>query len=121
MKITCGTDIIEIERVKQSIDKYGDKFLKKIFTEEEIRYCESHKENKYQHYAARFASKEAVYKALSSLLTQDELTWNKIEIVNDKKNGKPKVNINNNKIESIDISISHCKSYAISVVNAIIK
>ena len=62
-----------------------------------------------------------MYKALSDIISQEELEWNKIEIINDKKTGKPKINITNEKIEDIDISISHCKLYAISVVNALIK
>ena len=65
MKVTCGTDIIEIERVKESIENTGDAFLRRVFTEKEIEYCESKNKQKYQHYAARFAAKEAVFKAIS--------------------------------------------------------
>lgn len=65
MRVKCGTDIIEIKRIKNSIEKLGDKFIKKIFTEKEISYCENKKNQKYQHYAARFAAKEAAFKALS--------------------------------------------------------
>ena len=63
MNISCGTDIIEINRIKKTIERLDEKFLDTIFTKNEIEYCESHKDNKYQHYAARFAAKEAVYKA----------------------------------------------------------
>ena len=49
MKVTCGTDIIEIERVKNSIEKSGIKFLNRVFTKKEIEYCESKKSQKYQH------------------------------------------------------------------------
>ena len=62
MNITCGTDIIEIERIKESIENIGEKFLKRVFTDKEIEYCESKKVQKYQHYAARFAAKEATFK-----------------------------------------------------------
>ena len=68
MKVTCGTDIIEISRIKESIDNIGKKFLDKVFTTNEIEYCESKKNQKYQHYAARFAAKEAVFKAISNQL-----------------------------------------------------
>ena len=61
MKISCGTDIIEIDRIKSSIENIGDKFLTTIYTENEIEYCESRKSQKYQHYAARFAAKEKNY------------------------------------------------------------
>ena len=49
MKITCGTDIIEIDRVKESIEELGEKFIKRVFTDKEIEYCESRKGQKYQH------------------------------------------------------------------------
>ncbi len=54
-----GIDIIEIERVKESIEKYDKAFLNKIYTQTELDYCLS-KKNKYQHFAARFAAKEAI-------------------------------------------------------------
>jgi phosphopantetheine--protein transferase-like protein len=63
MVIGIGIDIIEIERIKKSIDTYGDSFLNKIYTKNELDYCLA-KHNKYQHLAARFAAKEAIYKAL---------------------------------------------------------
>ena len=53
----CGTDIIEISRIKSAIeDETGNAFLKRIFTQNEIKYCERKKAQKYQHYAARFAA-----------------------------------------------------------------
>ena len=55
MKILTGTDIIEIDRIKNSIENIGEKFIEEIFTQKEIEYCESKKNAKYQHYAARFA------------------------------------------------------------------
>jgi holo-[acyl-carrier protein] synthase len=120
MKITCGTDIIEIDRVKSAIENLGDTFLNKIFTENEIKYCESHKKQKYEHYAARFAAKEATFKAISDFMSNIE--WNKIEVEN-LKNGRPKINLlfNIESLESIDISISHCKAYASANVVAVFK
>ena len=61
MKIKTGVDIIEIERVKKSIEETEGKFCERVFTQKEIEYCESKKAQKYQHYAARFAAKEAVF------------------------------------------------------------
>ena len=119
MNIKTGTDIIEIERVKDSIENTDGKFCERVFTEEEIQYCESKKTQKYQHYAARFAAKEAVFKAISSgLKNKYDISWKDIEILND-ENGRPYVNMINspiNTIENIDISISHCKQYAIANV-----
>lgn len=115
MKISCGTDIIEVDRVRTSIENVGEKFLKKVFTDNEIRYCESKKTQKYQHYAGRFAAKEAVFKAISRQLEdKHSVCWKDIEVENDSQ-GRPSVNLFNvdmKKIENIDISISHCKSYA---------
>ena len=115
MKIKRGTDIIEIDRIKESIDTLGERFVNKVFTDKEIQYCESKKQQKYQHYAARFAAKEAVFKAISeSLNDKYAISWKDKEVIND-KNGKPNVcikKINTNNIEDIDLSISHCKEYA---------
>ena len=115
MKATCGIDIIEMKRVKESIENTGDAFLRRVFTEKEIEYCESKNKQKYQHYAARFAAKEAVFKAISGQLKDKySVTWKDFEVEND-VNGRPKINIyniDNSNIENIDISISHCKSYA---------
>ena len=118
MNIKTGTDIIEIERVKDSIESTDGQFCERVFTEKEIQYCESKKTQKYQHYAARFAAKEAVFKAISSeLKNKYDISWKDIEILND-ENGRPYVNINSpiKTIENIDISISHCKQYAVANV-----
>lgn len=124
MKIACGIDIIEIDRIKENIDKLENKFLDKIFTQKEIQYCEGKKKQKYQHYAARFAAKEACFKAISKILkSKYDITWQDIEVEND-KNGKPQLHIkkvDTNLIENIDISISHCKQYAIANVVVLYK
>lgn len=119
MKISCGTDIIEIERIQEAIEKLGSKFIQEIYTQEEITYCENKKNAKYEHYAARFAAKEAVFKAVSIFL-QDKysISWKNAEILND-KNQKPYIHFINMEfpqIKSIDISISHCKQYAVANV-----
>ena len=115
MRVYCGTDIIEVDRIKNSIEHLGERFLKRIYTENEINYCEQRKNMKYQHYAARFAAKEAIYKALSSLLKDKyDLSWTSIEILKD-VNGRPYVNLANIEIEGIcnmDISLSHLEKYA---------
>ena len=124
MQIKCGTDIIEIERIKQSIEKSSKSFINKIYTKNEIEYCETKGKQKFQHYAARFAAKEAIFKAISETLKNKyELDWKDYEIICD-SDGKPKININRintENIENIDISLSHCKKYAVATVIAIIK
>ncbi|MCL2383489.1 MAG: holo-ACP synthase [Oscillospiraceae bacterium] len=119
MRILCGTDIIEVSRIRRSIERTGDKFLKIIYTPKEIEYCESKKLSKYYHYAGRFAAKEAIFKAVSSLLdNRFDLSWQNSQVVND-VSGNPKVEflgIKIDKIKDIDISISHCKEYAVATV-----
>ena len=121
MDITCGTDIIEIDRIKETIESLGENFLNRVYTEKEIEYCESKKMQKYQHYAARFASKEAILKAASKYLNDKySVSWKDIEITND-ESGRPSATLNNKvneNINQIDISLSHCKQYA--VANAVI-
>ena len=124
MKIKCGVDIIEISRVKESIESLGERFINRVFTEKEIEYCESKKAQKYQHYAARFAAKEATFKALSwKLEDKYAICWKDIEVVDDKQ-GRPSLNIigmNLDDIENIDISLSHCKEYALANVTVLTK
>ena len=120
MKVKCGIDIIEISRIKDSIeeDEQG-KFKKRVFTQKEIEYCESKKTQKYQHYAARFAAKEATFKAISDeILDKYSITWKDIEVINE-ESGRPQIKltgINSEAIENIDLSISHCKEYATASV-----
>lgn len=125
MKIKCGTDIIEIDRIKASIEENKEKFCDRVYTQNEIEFCENKKNQKYQHYAARFAAKEAAFKAISELLeSKYDISWKDIEIIND-DNGKPHINILiseiSNGIEDIDLSISHCKNYAVANVVVLYK
>lgn len=116
MKISCGTDIIEVERIKKAVENLGDKFLKEVYTQKEIEYCESKNITKFENFAARFAGKEAVFKAVSNMLSNKyELTWTDIEILNDKE-GRPFVKLNKEKIKNVkvDISLSHLKEYALA-------
>ncbi len=119
MEITCGIDIIEIDRIKECIEPLNEKFKERVYTEKEIIYSESKNNQKYQHYAVRFATKEAVFKAISKFLDDKfEISWKDIEITND-ETGRPKVKIYHEiskKIDKIDISMSHCKQYAVANV-----
>ena len=120
--ISCGNDIIRISRIKESVDKIGDVFLKRIYTDEEISYCESRRMCKYQSYAARFAAKEAVYKAISPSIGED-IEWKNIEVKR-MQNGKPYIELcgklkeiaDKKNIDKIDLSLSHDGDYAIATV-----
>ena len=122
MNISCGTDIIEVNRIEKAVKKLGNKFLNEVYTQKEIEYCESKNVMKYEHYAARFAAKEAVFKATSKFLKNKyDLKWQDMEILND-SNGRPYVTLTEGIIEEnieIDISLSHIKDYAIA--NCVIK
>src|SRR3989338_5011045 len=110
MIIGTGIDIIEIARLKQAIDRWGDHFLKHVFHEEEIEYARKH-QNPLQHYAARFAAKEAVYKAINH---RTHFGWKDLKIVND-ENGRPFcVFLNKPFKHKIFLSLSHSKNYAIA-------
>ena len=118
MVLGVGIDIIEIERIKQSVDEFGDAFLKKIYTKTELDYSLS-RVNKYQHLAARFAAKEAIYKALSNDTTK-AYSWQDVEIYNE-LNGLPKVKFSGelkdylNDGKEIKISMSHSENYVTCV------
>lgn len=121
MKTFCGTDIIEIERIKESIENIGQPFISRVFTVNEINYCESKRKAKYQHYAARFAAKEAAFKAISKAIKDKySLKWQNIEILND-ENGRPIlkfIEFDVKGLKDTDVSISHCKEYAVAIVVA---
>lgn len=130
MRVTTGIDIIEVERIKESIEELGENFLNRIYTEKEIEYCNKSGSIKYQHFAARFATKEAVFKAISQFISgREEALWKDIEVINI-ESGKPvvnvdklkknfKTNVDNIELKSIDISISHIKEYAVASVVAV--
>ncbi len=109
----AGVDIVEISRLRKLVDRYGEKFLDRIFTARETDYCLS-KKNYAQHFAARFAVKEAVVKAASSVL---KLYYRQIEVLNDAE-GQPQVRLQDTEKPSdlnISVSISHAGDYAIAL------
>ncbi|MBZ5616030.1 MAG: holo-[acyl-carrier-protein] synthase [Acidobacteriia bacterium] len=82
MILGTGVDIAEVPRIRESIERFGDRFLRRIFTEGEIRYCEQ-KATRFESYAARFAAKEAGMKALSTGWSRG-VRWRDIEVVRPK-------------------------------------
>lgn len=104
--IYTGIDIIEIERIEESMKK--ECFLEKIFTEKEIALCT--RKNKAEFFAGRFAAKEAIYKALSERMSHETIVWKDMEILADDK-GRPKINFLKGSLKrfenKIDVSISH--------------
>ena len=119
MIIGLGTDLVEVERMAKSIETTG--FREKIFSPGEIVYCES-KINKAERYAARFAAKEAFFKALGTGW-RGAMGFNEVEVINDEL-GKPSINllggakkiISERKINTIHLSISHTRYIATATV-----
>jgi len=82
MILGTGVDIAEVPRIRESIERFGDRFLHRIFTDGEIRYCEQ-KATRFESYAARFAAKEAGMKALGTGWSRG-VRWRDIEVVRPK-------------------------------------
>ena len=113
--IGLGNDIIEVDRIRDSLKEYGDRFLERLFTKKERDYCMNHKDPAIR-VAGRFAAKEAIAKALGTGFGS-HLTWHDIEILNDEL-GKPQVTLKNHPGTHIHLSISHCQTYATAVALA---
>lgn len=114
-----GIDLVKIERLKTAIEKWGDKFLKRVFTDEEISYCYK-KNNPYFSFAVRFAAKEALIKAIGSEVA---VPLTDIEVSNSEKgkpvikaNGKLKIFLTQIEIRRILLSLSHEREYGIACV-----
>lgn len=117
MIIGIGTDIIEIDRIKGTLENYGEKFRNKMFTQVEIDYCEQYKDKKYAHYAARFAAKEAFSKAIGTGFARG-FKFKEIYVEN-LKTGEPKIKLEGSLKEQygeniIKVSLSHTDNNAIA-------
>jgi holo-[acyl-carrier protein] synthase len=112
-----GTDIIEIARIRKAVNQWGESFLHRVYTADEVRQCQRRSTS----LAARFAGKEAVFKALGT--TSKGVSWTEIEILS-QPSGKPIVRLygkaqdeaNSLGINELAISLSHSKGYAIAFV-----
>ena len=115
--VGIGTDIVECLRIGRMIDEHGELFLTRVFTEREIRYCQA-KRHATEHFAGRWAAKEAVLKCLGTGWRRG-LSWTDVEVRNDPA-GRPHVlmcgaakdHAQSLRISDIHITISHCRAYA---------
>jgi holo-[acyl-carrier protein] synthase len=122
--IGLGTDIIECSRIGEMIHKHGELFLNRVFTQQEIAYCSSRKTSN-QHYAGRWAAKEAALKALGTGWAKG-IQWTDIA-VSHQLGGKPIITIDGvaaeiakeQGIAEIMLSISHCRHYAVAYCIAV--
>jgi holo-[acyl-carrier protein] synthase len=115
-----GIDIIEIDRIKDAVEKFGEDFLKKVFTAKEIKYCRGRRSMRFPELAVRFAAKEAYSKAmgvgLSGLGRKNEgVRLTEVEIVNNSR-GKPLFSIQGKIDNKAHVSLSHSRDYAVASV-----
>lgn len=122
--IGIGTDIIECLRIAQMIERHGEIFLRRVYTPLEVDYCNARKAAT-QHFAGRWAAKEAVLKAMGTGWAAG-ISWRDIEVRNDER-GRPSITLTGGArevcdslgVETMHISISHCRSHATAYALAV--
>ncbi len=115
--VGIGTDIIECPRIGKMIENHGELFLRRVYTDREIRYCQA-KKHAIEHFAGRWAAKEAILKAIGTGHSRG-IAWTDVEVRNG-HDGRPQVMVcgaaretaKQRGIGDILISISHCRTYA---------
>lgn len=123
MILGLGTDLIEIERVQQSLVRFGQRFMDKVFTEGEIAYCQQ-KKHSAESFAARFAAKEAAAKALGTGIARG-INWREIEVRRN-PGERPTLHLTGRAAERADsmgvrhlqLSLTHSRDVAMAVVIA---
>ena len=121
MIVGIGTDVIQVKRIGQAIERFGNRFLKRIFTALEIEYCSSRR-NADLHYAGRFAAKESAFKAMQRGWGGD-VSWTDIEVYNE-PSGAPRIRFQGKALEIVQsmnmtrahVSISHIEEVAVAMV-----
>lgn len=119
-----GTDIVECPRIGKMIEQHGELFLRRVYTDREIRYCQSRK-HAIEHFAGRWAAKEAILKAMGTGRARG-IAWTHVEVRNG-HDGQPRVLIcgvarevaHERGIGEILVSISHCRTYATAYALAV--
>jgi holo-[acyl-carrier protein] synthase len=122
--VGIGTDIVECLRVGRMIERHGELFLTRVYTEREVRYCQARK-RAVEHFAGRWAAKEAILKCLGTGWKRG-LDWTDIEVRHDAE-GKPEVHLCGAtraaalhlRVGDILVSISHCRAYATAYALAV--
>jgi holo-[acyl-carrier protein] synthase len=122
MVLGLGTDLMETRRVEESIDRYGERFLERIFTPDEVAYCLRKKKNAAESFAARFAAKEAGAKALGTGISRG-VSWKEFEVRRE-ASGRPTLHLSGRAAElaeamgvrRIQLSLTHSRELALAVV-----
>jgi holo-[acyl-carrier protein] synthase len=123
--VGVGTDIVECLRIARMIERHGEQFLCRVYTEREIRACNANKRTT-ENFAARWAAKEAVLKALGGASAR-KVTWTEIEIRGVGANGRPEVFLGGAmrelarglRVADIYLSVAHCRTYATAYALAV--
>lgn len=113
-----GVDLVEVSRIRAAIERYGDRFLKRIYTEPEQQFCNP-RANRDLAYAVRFAAKEAFFKALGTGLSRG-ISWRDVAVCDD-EHSRPKIEVRGKAKEflgssRVELSLSHTREYAVAVV-----
>jgi holo-[acyl-carrier protein] synthase len=124
MVLGVGTDLMETKRIEESIERFGDRFLERVFTAGEIAYCLRKKKNAAESFAARFAAKEAGAKALGTGISRG-VTWKELEVRRE-ANGRPTLHLSGRAAElagamgvrRMQLSLTHSRELAMAVVVA---
>jgi len=121
MVVGVGTDLVEIARIQQSVARFGDRFLHRIFTPREIAYCQR-KKNAAESLAARFAAKEAGAKALGTGISRG-ISWLELEVVREpgsrpilQLTGRAAARARSLGITRVSLSLTHSRDTALAVV-----
>ena len=125
-KISHGIDLVDFPRIGEMKERHGSRFLERVFTESELEYARSNK-NEVEKLAGRFAAKEAVLKLMGTGW-RGKITWTDIEVINDQM-GRPEVNLTGEVkrlagelgIKDISLSITHTANFAIASAVALIE
>lgn len=121
MVVGIGTDLMEIERIKRSIEKYGDRFLERVFTPGEVAYC-MRKKGFAESFAARFAAKEAGAKALGTGISRG-VSWHELEVTREyghrpelQLHGRAKELAEGLGVVRVSLSLTHGREIAVAMV-----
>jgi holo-[acyl-carrier protein] synthase len=122
--VGIGTDIVECLRVGRMIERHGELFLRRVYTEQEVRYCQTRR-RAVEHFAGRWAAKEAILKCLGTGWARG-LDWTDMEVRPDPA-GRPRVYLcggvrdlaESLRVADILLSVSHCRAYATAYALAV--
>ncbi len=124
MVIGIGTDLIEVERITRSLERFGEQFLRRVYTAGEIAYCQARKKSSSESFAARFAAKEAGAKALGTGISRG-VGWQELEVTR-RPGQAPQIRLHGRAaeiaaalgIQRLSLSLTHTRGLAMAVVIA---